>query len=147
MQWKHYLPEVLHFGFQNMLLLKYTPKLPSVFRLSISVINKDKAESRTEKYDEKWNRSLLLKESLLCNSPLMFTPVLGLGKGWSLKVSSSPKYSVILWFIWMYLLTRECPPSFVQQCSNCHWYPYTSPKSEQWYFLKIIIKENYILAG
>lgn len=36
-----------------MLLLKYTPKLPSVFRLSISVINKDKAESRTEKYDEK----------------------------------------------------------------------------------------------
>lgn len=78
-------------------------ELPSAFHLSISVINKDKAESRTEKYDKKWNRNLLLKDPLLCNLPLMFSPVLGLEKGSSLKVSSNSNYSVIVWFIWMYL--------------------------------------------
>jgi len=36
-----------------MLILKHTLELPSVLWLSISVINKDKAESRTEEYDEK----------------------------------------------------------------------------------------------
>lgn len=124
------------FWISNTLLLKYTTELPSVFWLSISVINKDKADSRIEKYDEKWNRNLLLKESLLCNSPLMFSPVLGLGKGWSLKVLSNANHSGIPWFIWMYLLTRKCPPCFVQQCSECPWYPYTLPKANDAISLK-----------
>lgn len=63
-----------------MLILKNMLELPSAFHLSISVINKDKAESRTVKYDKKQNRNLLLKDPLLCNSSMMFSPVLGLEK-------------------------------------------------------------------